>query len=160
MIFFQTLISQFFIHVPSKYVPKTPYELWSQKKTILIHFHVWGCKVEVRSYNPQSKKLDPKTISGYFIGYCVESRGSRFYCSSHTTKVIELNRTIYFEDDTGTSQGLRKIVFKEHPIFILMPIASAPISNLVIYQHLVAIIDNEPIENVNLVAPNVVIDIL
>ena len=28
--------------VPSKSVPKTPYELWSQKKPSLRHFHVWG----------------------------------------------------------------------------------------------------------------------
>ena len=75
--------------VPSKFVPKTPYELWSQKKPSLCHFHVWGCRVEVRSCNPQSKKLDPKTISGYFISYCVGSRGSRFYYLSHTTRVIE-----------------------------------------------------------------------
>ena len=57
--------------MPSKSAPKTPYELWSQKKSSLRHFHVWGYKVEVRLYNPQSKKLDPKTISGYFIGYYV-----------------------------------------------------------------------------------------
>ena len=44
--------------VSSKYVPKTPYELWSQKKPSLRHFHVWGCKVEVRPYNSQSNKLD------------------------------------------------------------------------------------------------------
>ena len=46
----------------------------------------------MRLYNPQSKKLDLKTISGYFIGYCVGSRGSRFYCMSHTTRVIESDR--------------------------------------------------------------------
>ena len=96
--------------VPSNSVPKTPYELWSQKKLGLLHFHVWGCKVELRPYNLQSKKLDPKTISGYFIGYCVESRGSRFNCPSHTTKVIGLDRVIYFKDDTGTSQGPRDYV--------------------------------------------------
>ena len=39
--------------VPSKSFPRTPYELWSQKKPTLHHFHVWGCKVEVRPYNPQ-----------------------------------------------------------------------------------------------------------
>ena len=44
--------------VPSKYVPKTPYELSSQNKPSLHHFHNWGCKVEVRPYNQQSKKLD------------------------------------------------------------------------------------------------------
>ena len=59
--------------VSSKFVPMTPYELWSQKKPSLRHFHIWGYKVEVRPYNPQSKKLYPKTINGYFIGYCVGS---------------------------------------------------------------------------------------
>ena len=47
-----------FNQVPSEFVPKTPYELWSQKKPSLRHFHVWSCKVEVRRYNPQSKKVD------------------------------------------------------------------------------------------------------
>ena len=45
--------------VPLKSVPKTPYELWSQKKPSLHHFHVWGCKVEVRPYNMQL--MSPKT---------------------------------------------------------------------------------------------------
>ena len=78
--------------------------------------------MEVRLYNPQSKKLDPKTISGYFIGYYVGSRGSRFYCLSYTIRVIESDRAIYFEDDTGTSQGPREIVLKGHLIFIPMPL--------------------------------------
>ena len=75
--------------MPSKSIPKTPYEIRSQKKPSLRYLHVWGRKVEVRSYKTQFKKLDPQTISGYFIGYCVRSRGSRFYCPSHTTRVIE-----------------------------------------------------------------------
>ena len=73
------LVAYILNQMPSKSVPKTPYELWSKKKPSLRHFHVWDCKVEVRPYNPQSKKLDPKTINGYFIGYCVGSRGSKFY---------------------------------------------------------------------------------
>ena len=105
MRFFRILISKFLTHVLSKSIPKTPYELWSQKKTSLHHFHFLGYKVEVRPYNPQSKKLDPKTISKYLIGYYVGSRGSRFYCPSYTTRAIESNRAIYFENDTGTSQG-------------------------------------------------------
>ena len=86
----------------------------------------------MRSYNPQSKKLDKKTISGYFIGYCAGSRGSRFYYPSHTTRVIESDRAIHFEDDIDIRQGLREIMFKEHPIFILMPIASTSISSLIV----------------------------
>ena len=46
--------------VPSKSIPKTPYKLWSQKESSLHHFHVWSNKVEVRSYDQQSKKLDKK----------------------------------------------------------------------------------------------------
>ena len=109
-----------------------------QKK--LSHFQVWGYKVKVRPYNPQSKKLDPKTINEYFMGYCVGSRGSRFYCKSHTTRVIESNQAIYFEDDIGTCQGPRGIVFKEHLVFITMPIAFAPIFSPVVHQHLIHII--------------------
>ena len=56
--------------VPSKSIPKTAYELWSQKKSSLLHFHVWGCNVEVRPYNLQSKKLNLKTISGYDRSIC------------------------------------------------------------------------------------------
>jgi len=39
--------------VHSKCVLKTPYEILTGKKPSLKHFHVWGCKVEVRPYNPE-----------------------------------------------------------------------------------------------------------
>ena len=58
--------------------------------------------MEVRPYNLQSKKLDLKTISEYFIGYYVRSRGSRFYCLPHTIRVIDSDRAFYFKDDTST----------------------------------------------------------
>ena len=51
---FRILISQFLTPVPSKFVPKTLYKLGQQKKPSLHHFHVWGFKVEVRSYNPHN----------------------------------------------------------------------------------------------------------
>ena len=57
-------------------------------------------------------------------------------------------------------------MFKEHPVFIPVPIASMPISNPIVDQHPVATPDNEPIEDVDpvapdvdLVAPNVVMDV-
>ena len=54
--------------VPSKDVPKTPYELWVGRKLTLNYLHVWGCPVEAKIFNPQIKKLDSKTISCNFIG--------------------------------------------------------------------------------------------
>ena len=56
-------------------------------------------------------------------------------------------------------QGLREIVFKEHPIFIFVPIASAPISSPVVDQYLVATTDDEPFGDVDPIALNVVMDI-
>ena len=53
--------------VPTKAVPKTPFELWKNWKPSLRHMHVWGCPSEVRIYNPNEKKLDPRTLSGLFL---------------------------------------------------------------------------------------------
>ncbi|KAL6351417.1 hypothetical protein AAG906_035209 [Vitis piasezkii] len=114
--------------VPSKSVPKTPYELWSRKKPSLHHFHVWECKAEIRPYNPQLKKFDPKTISGFFVGYCIGSRGSRFYCPSHTTRIIESDRAVYFEDEVNIDPNFmpREIPFGEEHVIIPFPTSHVP----------------------------------
>jgi len=67
--------------VPSKVVQKTPFKLWTSRKPSLRHLHVWGCQAEVRIYNPQEKKLDERTISGFFIGYPEKSKGYMFLLS-------------------------------------------------------------------------------
>ena len=38
--------------VPSKSVPKTPYELWFGKKPMLNYLHVWGYLAEAKLFNP------------------------------------------------------------------------------------------------------------
>ena len=43
--------------VPSKVVPKTPYELWVGRKPTLNYLHVWGCLAEAKIFNPQTKIL-------------------------------------------------------------------------------------------------------
>ena len=55
--------------VPTKVVSKTPFELFKGWKPSLRHMRIWGCPSEVRIYNPQEKKLNLRTISGYFVGY-------------------------------------------------------------------------------------------
>ena len=37
--------------VPSKSVPKTPYELWTGRKSTLNYLHVWGCPAEAKVFN-------------------------------------------------------------------------------------------------------------
>ena len=64
------------------------------------------------------------------------SRGSRFYCPSHTTRVIESDRATYFEEDTDTSQGPREIIFRKERVIIPIPVASAQVYNPLIDQNL------------------------
>ena len=64
--------------VPTKAVLKTPFELFKGWKPSLQHVRIWGCPSKVRVYNLHEKKLDPRTISGYFIGYAKKSKGYRF----------------------------------------------------------------------------------
>ena len=72
---------------------------------------VWGCSFEVRIYNPQKKKLDPRTISEYFIGYAEKSKGYRFYCPSHNTRIVESKNAKFLEYDfVGGSDQFRNIV--------------------------------------------------
>ena len=64
--------------------------------------------------------MDLKTLSGYFVGYYIGSRGSRFFCSSHIIRIVESDRAVYFEDDFGfdDSNGPREPQFREESVFI------------------------------------------
>jgi hypothetical protein len=65
-------------HVSSKSVPKTPYELWTGRKSSINYFHIWGCPTEPKIFNPQLGKLDPKIINCHFIGSPDKSKGTNF----------------------------------------------------------------------------------
>ena len=84
--------------VPSKTVSKTPIKLWTKRKPSLRHLHVWGCPTEAKVYNPHEKKLDLRTISGYFISYPEKSKGFRFYCPNHSTRIVETGNVRFIEN--------------------------------------------------------------
>ena len=87
--------------VPSKFVPKTPFELWTSRKPSLTHFRVWGCPAEVRLYNPREKKLDPRTIRCCFIRYLDHSKGYKFYNHTHGQRIVESLTTKFLELDVA-----------------------------------------------------------
>ena len=60
---------------------------------------VWDCPSEVRMYNTHEKKLDLRTLSGFFIGYTKTSKGYRFYCLSHSTRIVESRNAKFLEND-------------------------------------------------------------
>ena len=112
----------FLNRVPSKAVSKTPFELWTRRKPSLRHLHVWGCPAEVRVYNPQEKKLDFRTISGYFIGYLEKSKGYRFYCPNHSTRIVESGNARFIENcDISGSDQMHNVSIQEVRMQISVP---------------------------------------
>jgi hypothetical protein len=85
--------------VPSKSVPKTPYELWTERKPSLNYLRVWGCLAVAKVFNPHIGKLDFKTVSCHFIGYPEKSKGYHFYCSNRHTKFIETRHVVFLEEE-------------------------------------------------------------
>lgn len=108
--------------VPSKAVPKTPFELWINRKPSLRHLHVWGCPAEAKVFNPHQSKLDSRTISGYFIGYPEKSEGYIFYCPNHSPRIVKTGNAKFFEngEDSG-SEEQRDMGIKEVKVNIPMP---------------------------------------
>ena len=117
-LWFETLKTAVYIlnRVPTKVVSKTPFESFKGWKPSLRHIHVWGCPSEVRIYNRQEKKLDSRTISGYFIGYAERSKGYRFYCPSHNTRIVESRNAKFLENDliSGSDQFQDIVYEKDH----------------------------------------------
>jgi transposase InsO family protein len=108
--------------VPSKSMPKTPFELWCGHKPSLSHFRIWGCLAEVRPYDPSLKKLDPRSVSGYFIGYANKSKGYRFYCPSYLMRIVESKCAVFLEGDiVNEVVQPSRFAFEEERVAIPVP---------------------------------------
>ncbi|PHT84733.1 BEL1-like homeodomain protein 2 [Capsicum annuum] len=120
--FVQFIINSTPSEVPSKAVPKTPFEPWTGRKPSLRHLHIWGCPTKVRVYNPQEKKLDSRTISGFFIGYPEKSKGYRFYCPNRSTRIVETGNARFIENgEVSGSEEPRNVKIKEVRVKIPLP---------------------------------------
>ena len=113
--------------IPSKSVPKTPFELWNGRKPSLNYLKVWGCLAEAKLFDPQQKKLDSETISCHFIGYPKKSKGYRFYCPGRHTKFIETRQAV-FQEDSGISGSFprREVSLEELRVELPNPIVQEP----------------------------------
>ena len=113
--------------VPSKSVPKTPYELWTGRKPTLNYLHVWGCPAEARIFNPGQGKLDDRTVSCHFIGYPEKSKGYRFYCPDKYTKFVETRHAVFLENDMIRGSTVpREINLEEKRTYVPMPMVEEP----------------------------------
>jgi len=121
--------------VPNKIVPKTPFELWIGRKLNLRHLDVWGFPTKVRIYNPQEKKLDSRTNSGFFIGYPEKSKGYRFYYPSHSTRIVETGNVIFIENgEISGSVKPRKVEIQKVKVEIPLPKTSSQVIVLIVVE--------------------------
>jgi len=102
------------MYLLNKAVQNTPFELWTGKKPSLRHLHVWDCQAKIIIYNMQGKKLDARTINGYFIAYSEKSKRYIFYCPSHSTRIVETgNARCILNGETSRSETSRNVEIKK-----------------------------------------------
>ena len=82
--------------VPSKSVNKTPYEIWSECKSVLLHFRVQRYPTYVKHL--KTDKLGPKSDKCLFVGYPKKIKGYYFYLAKKQ-KVCINNRMIFLEKE-------------------------------------------------------------
>jgi hypothetical protein len=121
--------------VPSKEISKTPFELWTGRKSSLRHLHVWDCPTEARVYNPLEKKLDLRAINGYFIGYSEKSKGFRFYCPNLGMRIMKTGNARFIENgEINGSDNLQKVDIQEVRVQVPIPITSNKIVVLIVVE--------------------------
>jgi hypothetical protein len=103
-------------------VSKTPYELWTGHKPSLNYIRVWGCPAEVKIFNSNAGKLEPKTVSCHFIDYPEKFKGFRFYCPDKHTKYVETRHVIFLENEIMRGSTVtREISLEEKRIYVSTP---------------------------------------
>jgi hypothetical protein len=139
--------------VLSKSVPKTPYEMWTDRKPTLNYLHVWGCPVETKLFNPSIRKLNSKivsyhfigcpvetklfnpsirklnskTVSYHFIGYPDKSKEFCFYCPDRYIKIVETRHTVFLEDEVIRESTIpREIRLEEKRVCVSTPMVAEP----------------------------------
>ena len=75
--------------VPSKFVPKTPVELWIGCKPSMRHLHIWSCPAHV--LKGKSDKLQSKTEVVFLVGHPKETVEGLFYSHKDNKVFVSTN---------------------------------------------------------------------
>ena len=82
--------------MPTKSVPKTPYEMWHGKKPHFNYLKVWGCPAYVKNIGPN--KLEARSVLCKLLGYPKNSLGYIFY-NTEEQKVIVSRHAVFLEKE-------------------------------------------------------------
>jgi len=81
---------------------KTPYELYSGRKSNISHLHVFRCKCFVLNNGKDNlDKFDAKSDEGIFLGYSLHSKTFRIY--NKKTMIIEESIHVAFDETNPIS---------------------------------------------------------
>ena len=81
-----------------------------------------------------------RTTGGYFIGYAEKSKGYRFYCPNHNTRIIESGNARFIENvDISGSKRIRDVCIQEVRVEIPLP----KTSNVVVHDIIVQTNNNQ-----------------
>ncbi|MCE8502524.1 DDE-type integrase/transposase/recombinase, partial [Latilactobacillus sakei] len=93
--------------VPTKSVPKTPFELWTGKKPSVRHLKVWGCPAHVRKQSMD--KLESRTNRCLFVGYPKGTIGYYFY-NKDEQKVFISRNAVFLEEQVLSNPVTSSVV--------------------------------------------------
>ncbi len=83
----------------------TPFEVLHNRKPNVSHIKTFGSKTFVHISDVKRKKLEPKCIEGYLVGYCESTKGYRVYIPD-IKKVIISRDVIIDESVVGFNASL------------------------------------------------------
>ncbi|RVW59023.1 Retrovirus-related Pol polyprotein from transposon TNT 1-94 [Vitis vinifera] len=119
-------------------------ELIHEKSDSLNVFKTFKAKVELQLGKPiKAVKSDrggeyygrydetgrnPGPFAKFLLKCGIDAYNARFYCPSHTTRIIESDRAVYFEDEVNVDPNFvpREIPFGEEHVVIPFPISHVP----------------------------------
>ena len=97
--------------VPSKFIVKTPYEMWTGKSPSLSFLKIWGCEAFVKRL--QSDKLAPKSDKCIFVGYPKETLGYYFYNRSEGKVFVARNGVLLEKEFLKREKSGRTVQLEE-----------------------------------------------
>ena len=98
-------------NVPSKSVPKTPYEFWTNRKPNLNHIRIWGCPAHV--LDKEAKKLESRSEVCLFVGYPKGTKGGLFYNPKQNKVFVSTHATFLEESYMEDFKPHSKVVLEE-----------------------------------------------
>ncbi len=112
--------------VSTKTTPNTPYQNWFGTKPDVSNLRIFGSTAYIHVPKAERRKLDSKSVTCHFVGYCATQKAYRFW--DPITRKIRISRDVIFNEqafDTSRQDPTSDIDFSARRL-LLGPLASTP----------------------------------